>query len=481
MKHRFIRRVVAAACLLAAVSQHACKEGTLINSKIAPSNNNIGVYESTLGCITRTVYNDTVVTSSIYSGVPAIHGVGLMNESFFGTMAGASFFQVVPKNFTSLIYADATIDSAVLVLPFSGFVYGDATNDTIRQSYQVFYMQDSLGLYTPYFSYSTKAIETASPLSDPTPVNIARLKDSLYVTGANHAGLRIKLKLPALRAKLDPALQVLANSASPTAADFVNAFRGICVRVADLTWSVNAYPYFQLDGTDQYSRAGFLVYYRKNNNPTETVIEPYSFFGDACAHFNSVSKSYSRAPVNNLLQSAQLNDSIIALQNLPGACLDVKITGIKGLPKGIIQKADLLLSILPGDYNPSIYTAPTRINVRGLANGTYPTGIVKGSQYPVADAIGRGSSLSFIAVLDGSAHTYTYGTEKVNAYTIGLPREITQCIEAGNDTLHLRITGTDAYYDALNFFGGYHLVAGGGNYSNPNYRAKLKVVYSKLN
>ena len=48
-------------------------------------------------------------------------------------------------------------------------------------------------------------------------------------------------------------------------------------------------------------------------------------------------------------------------------------------------------------------------------------------------------------------------------------------IFAKNDTIHLHINGTE------DFYGAFHMVAGGGNYPDSNYRAKIKIVYSKLN
>jgi hypothetical protein len=49
-----------------------------------------------------------------------------------------------------------------------------------------------------------------------------------------------------------------------------------------------------------------------------------------------------------------------------------------------------------------------------------------------------------------------------------------QAIAMKSDTIHLQINGTSDYY------GAFHMVAGGGSYPDSNYRAKFKVVYSQL-
>jgi len=80
-----------------------------------------------------------------------------------------------------------------------------------------------------------------------------------------------------------------------------------------------------------------------------------------------------------------------------------------------------------------------------------------------------------LAVLDGYPHTYTVNGVSYVTYTINIPRELQSAIIQGQNTLHLRIIGTQDYY------GAYRLIAGGGNNGDPNYQAKFKIVYSKLN
>jgi hypothetical protein len=468
-------RVIILFIFIACIVQTGCKENTIVNSAVSPSNNSIGVWDTSLPCVTHTYYDDTAITSTNIGGISIYQGVGTVTDPFFGTMTGATYFQVVPTDFTSAIYTDNTIDSAVLVLPYSGFTYGDTQNQSLTQTYQVFYLQDTMSITSTYFSYSSKPVDQTTPLSDPVSVNIYHLQDSfgVNVMAANYPGLRIKLKLDVLKGHLLPALNNLATSTSPTA-DFLSAFKGICVRVADPTITNSAIPYFRLDGNTIYSTAGILVYYHKGTGAvTDTLIEPYYFNRGSCAHFNSVTKSYSSAPVNALIHSTQPGDTIVALQNLPGASIDLIVPGIKGLPAGIINKAELQLTLLPGSYNPGTYFSPERLYPIGVANGTYPFSLGFNQQYNVADRypIDR---ISPFNVLDGSMHSYVRNGTTVNTFTIDIPREVMASVAAKNDTIHLHISGTQ------DFYGAFHMVAGGGNYSNPIYRAKLFVVYSKL-
>ena len=441
------------------LAQTGCKENTLINSKVSPSNNAIGVWDTSLPCITHSYYEDSTVTSTNIGVISIYQGVGTITDPFFGTMIGATFFQVVPTDFTSALFTNNTVDSAVLVLPYSGFTYGDTGNTSLTQTYQAFYVQDTMSITTPYYSYSSKPIDVAAPLSDPTTINIHRLNDSfgLNVIPKNYSALRIKLNLPTLMGHLLPALNLLASSTSPTT-DFQNSFKGICVRVADTHVSNTAIPYFQLDGSTIYSEAGILVYYHTGTGAvTDSLVTAYYFNRSSCGHFNSISKSYGSYPVNNLLKSGGGNDSIIALQNEPGASLDVIVPGIKSIPAGIISKAELQLTLLPGSYNPTTFQNPERLYPTGVGVNSYPSGIGNSVLYNIADRYPVDRNSPFI-VLDGTIHAFTRGTTSVNTFTLDLPREVMASIAAKNDTIHLHINGTQ------NFYGAYHLVAGGGNY-----------------
>jgi len=466
--------------LAALFTQSGCKENTVINSRVSPSNNAIGVFSTSLPCITHTYYDDTVITSTNIGGIPIYQAVGNVADTFFGTLSGATYFQVLPDDFTPGIYDDAVVDSAVLVLPYSGFTYGDNASTDITQTYQVFYMTDTLGYYNTYYSYNSANIDVASPLSDPTTINVFHLKDSLglNILPANYPGLRIKLKLPQLMNRIKPAIAIFSTSTNPTA-DWLNVFKGICVKASDSRQFAKAVPYFELDGSDLYSEAGIVVYCRLNSDPTTTIAKSYYYNTGSCAHINNITRSYAHYPVNNLLRSTAANDQVIALQNQPGASIDIVVPGIKGLPNGVINKAELRLTLLPGSQynNFSVYSAPERLYPVGIGNGNYPVGITAGLSYNVADRYPL-TSTTPLTVMDGTMHNLPSGSQYYT-FTVDLPREVMSSIAAKNDTIHLRLNGTE------DFYGAFHMVAGGGNYgingtADTMYRAKLFVVYSKL-
>jgi hypothetical protein len=474
----------------ATLFQLGCKEHVLINSKVSPSANTINVYSTSLSCITHTYYSDSAITSTTIGGLPIYQAVGSIIDPYFGTMTAATYFQIIPALPTTDTFTGYTIDSAVLVLPFSGFTYGDtlaSTGVNVSQTYQVFYLLDSLSTATTYYSNTTKQIDLAHPLSAPTTVNIYHLRDSVGVNilVSHYPGLRIKLNLPVLKSHLFQGIEnITATSTNPNQ-DFINGFNGICVRVGDTRQMANAVPYFRLDGAIPFAQAGIVVYYHPAGTTADSSSRQfYNFNSSYCAHFNNITRSYKNYPVNKLLQSSQATD-VIALTNEPGASIDLVVPGIKSLPAGIINKAELQLTLLPG-LN-STYSgadtlfAPERLYPTGVANAMFPPNVGAGVAYNVADRYPVYST-SPLAVMDGFLHPFpAVGTTPLRqTFTIDLPREVMYSIAQKNDTLHFKITGTQ------DFYGAFHMVAGGGNYgvngtSDTLYRAKLIVTYSKIN
>ncbi len=468
-------RIIYVMLAFTAIGFAGCREHTLISSALSPAADTVGVHADTLSCITHTFYDDNIYTSVNITGLFEYQGVGALTDSFFGTMTGSTYFQIA--NTGGILTIDTSvsnhIDSVILNVPYSGFAFGDTNSTNITQSYQAFYLDDTIGYNSVYFPYTNKSVDIANPLSDPIAVNVYHLRDSVTVAGVKyHPAMRLKLNKAHIMSKLNNAITIGAGSTIAASA-FVDAFKGICVRPADYRLFNKVIPYFILNGSDDYSKAGVLVYYHTTAYPDSVQHLAFSHEQALCGHFNNITKSYSRFPIHKLYTSTQTNDSIIALQNQPGATIDVKIYGLKSIPKDvIINKADLQISLISSLNSANLF-APAQIYPIGIGNGTYPTGTTAGDEYTVLDRYPL-TTTSPYGILDGTSHTITYGTTNITTYTVGIPREVISSIAANNDTLHYHIRGTQVLY------GAYRMLAAGGNYSDIRYKTKLIVVHSSL-
>lgn len=468
--------------ILAVLSQTGCKENTIANSKLAPNIDNITTFGDTLKVITKTYFDDTIETGLTIGGIAVNQALGVINaDPYFGTTNAAIYFQAIPSygNYNLSLGTDINnlpyiFDSAVLILPYTGFRWGDTTSVS-NQTFTAYMLADTMSTTTAYYSYNTKALGAA--IGSAT-VNVNTIQDSVYIRGVNVA--------PHLHIRLDSATiaPILNSEGVQTAGSysaFLTAFPGICVKAANPNQTSHVLPYFRLDPTDIaqdfYTAAGIAFYYHSSSLPDSPVVNPIAFNTTYCAHFNSIFRDYRNYPVNALFQSYQQNphtsDSVIALQNQPGAALDLKVYGIKAIPMCVVNKAELDITVVSTNN-------PTADNTFFQPSELYPLGIdSNGIAYTIADRYPL-TSISPLAVLDGYPQTFTYsvGPITVTTYVLNMPREVQAAIVAKRDTLHLHINGTQDYY------GAYRLVAGGNKAGTQRggypYWVNLRVVYSKI-
>lgn len=454
MKHLFRSSavlVVSAAVLLFA----SCKEDTVIKTNLAPSVDNIGTEQiDTITILSKTFYEDTVVTSNESSSLLVVHGLGKAYDPFFGLTNAGIYLQVVPEK---AYYAFPTvIDSAFLVLPYSGFSWGDtsATDAGAKQVYNVYRVTDTMGRDTKYYSNDSKAYDP-SPVGTITLNDIRGLKDSVNVLGKN--------RTPHLRIKLEGSFISSIVTDAATSGDnstFLEKFRGLYIAPADTrSNSGKAISYFVINGANDYQRAAIQFFYFQDSVKNAF----FSFASNSTAHFNKITRTYNQG-VKDILNSTAESDEVVLLQNTPGTAIDLKFPYLKNLPQGVINKAELVITKIsyPGDPDQdNKFFEPARIFPRGVEPG--------GRVYDVLDTEGGEAGLNFV---DGTRKEVILPNGiKVTRYVINIPREVQRAIVNKIDVLHLRI------YGVQRFFGAYRLIAGG---KHSTYKVSLNIAYSKI-
>jgi hypothetical protein len=453
------------AVILLVSSLQSCKEDTLINSTVIPPVDNINTFAVEVDSIlTVTVNDDSVLTGYNYYNSDIFKGIGVINaDPFFGKTYAGAFFQIVPPT-TSFTFAgtNPVIDSAILVLPYSGVIYGDS-NATVNQQLNVYQIEDAFSRDSLYYSNQKLGVNRLKPMGSAT-MNIRKLLDSNTVWGVKVA--------PQLRIKLNSwvADSILANAGGTKFADyptFLTWFKGIYVE-PDTTASATgrAIPYFKLDGLDQNSRANIIFYY--HNNTDDSLSTSFGFVASYCAHTNWIKRTFSNYPIANYFPaSGKVSDSIFMIQNEPGAAGDITIRLDKvftQLTKTVINKAELVITqIAPAAAEDTLFEAPVRL---------FPSGIDSlGAVYTIADRYPTSSNepLNFI---DGTRRVAYVNNQKVYQYIINIPRELQSAILKNRKFVHLRLNGT------VSFPGAYRLKAGGNKHSNS--KIKLNIIYTKI-
>ncbi len=457
LRQRFLYLAFALLAGSIACTQTGCKEDTIIKAKVAPSagNLNLETVPDTLTTIAKTIYDDSIITSYTFSGVRIVHGMGTVNDPFYGRTNWGIYMQVVPPaaNFD----LPNPPDSAYIVLPYSGFSWGD-TNNTTNLSYVAYRVTENMYKDTEYYSKQALQVDGGYAITEANSVNFKSLRqDSVNVSGINRARhLRLKLKSAFVNDILDKAKKSTNN------AEFLDYVKGIYIRSADTTTG-KAVPYFLLDGSYDYGRAAIVFYYHYPASPDTARSAFFSFSTTDCAHYNYITRNYTGSQAQQYFTASQ--DSVLMLQNEPGAAIDVQFPYLKNLPVSLISQAQLVITriSLASDAGNDDYSIPARI---------FPTGVDEyGATYSLLDRypLTETAPVSFI---DGTMQQYTVNGMTISQYVINIPREVQKTITNKADNLHLRINGT------ATFPGAYRMTAGGRSHSM--YRVKLNIIYSKL-
>lgn len=441
-----------------------CKEDTIIKAGVTPASDLLytdNLIGDTLTINTKTVLDDSINTSYTSTSLSTIHGLGTLNDPFFGRTNWGIYMQVVPA--AANLTLPSQVDSAVLILPYAGFTWGD-TSGAATEKFTVYRVSQNMSDTATYYSKTFTPVES-TPVSASVSVQLDKLSDSVKVQGAN--------KAPHLRIKLTDAFRDILVTAAKSSVDndaFLNQVKGLYICATDtLNGTVRRVPYFFITGSADYLRASVALYYQENGNTSPDSVRS-SFlnfvYGD-CAHYNYITRNYSGKTANQYFQSTLQSDSLMLLQNEPGAALDIRIPNLKNLPVGLINKAQLVITQVkqPGDESDKFF-APSRI---------YPVGVDStGAAYTILDRLPL-TSTSPLDFIDGTSHDVTMpdGTT-VKQYYINIPREVQNAIVKKSKELHLRINGTVTYP------GAYRLIAG-GKHSNKLYKVRLNIVYTKIN
>lgn len=446
------------------IFQTGCKEDTIIKANASPTVDGINVIQVNPDSITilaKTIIDDSVVTSYTRSGYQIIHGLGTLNDPFFGRTNMGIYMQVLPPaaNYDFI----NPPDSAFIILPYNTFVWGDT--GVSQESFTAYRVTDTMTKDAVYYSFASKTYDP-TPITLPATVDfVASRFDSVKIAGINRA--------PHMRLKLTSSFLSELTGIAKTSADnasFLSAMKGIYIQASDTNNnSIKALPYFNIDGSSDYSRAS-IVFYFHNTTPgiDTTQFAFFSFVSTDCAHFNRISRRRQGYPIEQYLNSTLASDSIVFLQNEPGATIDLKFPNLKNLPHSVINKAELSITAL------SLGADPWNSKTALLPAKVFPVGVHSdGSLYGLADIfpLDQPEPSGF---MDGNAHTINLsGGVSVTRYIINMQREVQKAIVNQADTLHLHINGTQTYFAA------YRLTAGGKN-DNPIYKIAMNITYSKI-
>jgi hypothetical protein len=469
---------------------------TKVGEDLIPAVDNVHTFADTLSVIaTQGILSPDTTRISIGD----LHALGsITNDPLFGKTDANVYLELKPGFFPYYFgnsvdsigqpYAPAGTgyDSVVLCLSYQGF-YGDSTRP---QHLKVFEMSNAETNFVPDSSYQTNyqpAIAPSNILGEAT-ITPADLKNYTFLDNKKDS-VNYQIRIPLNASFLS---KILANSDSsankPFNSDslFKTVFRGFAIQ-SNGGSDNNGLFYVSL--TDANTRLE-VHYRRKNKVPIDTAHSSWGVISLSTGVSNSATANYiNRNRTGSQYENPASNELFI--QATPGTYANLVIPGLDTFKNSIIHRAELVMEEiptvataltvpsflyvdridtgtwkykpLPYDLNPSTFYDPNT-----SAQPFYPTG---GIDY----AYFGGNQLTKIDPLTGL---------QMNYYVFNITRYMQGIVTKKEKNYALRVS---APYDLLYY--GYKLAfnnrlaygsvkLGSGN--NPNYKMRLRIVYSKL-
>lgn len=433
-------RLAGTALLFAALFSSCNEEGSL-GLDLLPNVDGIGVFRLD----TFTVATYTVDEDSVESQFPSRKAFGMINDPIFGKAEAVSYFQTLLTTENVDLGANVTIDSLVLSLAIDTYL-GDTTQAiTIR----VYELNESMQVDSTYFTSRRLAVKP-TPLATysylPRPKSRVKANEPLLAGGDTLIEYQPIIRLPLSG---DLAQRILAASGTADLANnvnFLNFFKGFAI-TAEVA---GGQPGIMLNIIPRSVLNGMFLYYR--NDTTRRRFDMVAR-GDI-AYFNSFSFDYT----GTALATAVGNTSNLIEENYVQAGTGVKIRvdfpHLKKLVENFdvaINKADLVFTLIPGS-NTDLAPVPSRMFLLP------------------ADSLNANLPNAMPDLLE----RYYDGEFKDGTYTFGITRYIQQQLQSTAPNYGLRMIPINTV-STVN-----RAVIASSNHSNPLYRPKLILTFTKL-
>jgi hypothetical protein len=473
---------------------------TTIGGELIPEVDNVNTFADSLD-ITSTqglfegIYKDTTRLS-----LTEEFALGKVNDPILGNTDARIFLQLKPQFFPYYIgkLAKDTItqaDSVVLCLSYKSF-WGDSTVPLQFQVYDV--TRDATNSWDSVFirnGYIHNNINFApflepSPISSPKSIDIRTMGNLIKISKGNDSVVnQIRIKLSDAYRDYIFGFDSLPNGNKAFRADslfrrFQNGF-GIQAN------SGNALVYINI--LDNNTRLE-LHYKRKNGGILDTAYSSFYFntggllgeTGRTSSVANQIKRTHNTFPTG---------DQELYLETNPGSFANLYIPQLDTLSNKIIHRAELQIQQIPDAINDKIYTESPYMYVDLIDTGATkkwkpvyfdlnpsdfydPDKKTTAYFYPA-----NGTNLSYFGGVlkrkpDGSAY-----------YNINITRHVQQIVTRRTPNYKMRLFPAHSFsytqYDPVliayrNPIAYGRTIVGGGANPNPNYRMRLRIVYSNI-
>jgi hypothetical protein len=467
---------------------------TTIGGDLIPEVDNINTFADTLDIISTQGVFDGAFKDTTKLTFAENYVVGKINDPLMGGTTPALYLQMKPPFYPYFIgkVANDTIvqaDSVVLCLSYKSF-WGDSSQPLQLQAYTV--SSAAHGEWDSAYAY--KNINFAPALgqliSNPVTVDVRTLGNYVKVGIHDSANNQIRIKLSnAFRDSLFTR-DTINNKA------FLNdsIFRIFNNGFAILANNGNSLVYTNLlDFTTRLE----LHYKRKNGGAVDTTYSSYYFNSGLRGEYLRLS-----CVANNIIRTRNalpFGDQELYLQTNPGTFANLEIPRLSNYGNKIIHRAELQIRQIPDPINDKVFTEPPFLYMDLIDTGTLKWKPIyldlnpgaaydpdfKLPGYPFMPANGAVD----VNYFGGVAKKRMIASGEQVYYNINISRYVQQLVTKNTNNYKFRLFPAHSFmypqYSTVNIpylnpiaYG--RVRVGGGNNAVPEYRMRLRVIYSKI-
>lgn len=436
----------------------SCKEQTATPGDLIPEIDNIhtfGLEAEFFNPSLNVAVLDSLITSDYKTNLAGIGKV--VNDPFYGSLTEGMFFQVVPPVAFFKFPNGAVLDSAFIMLPYSGYSYGDEHSpSTNYQHLNIYQITEPFNKSTEYYSFQSLMFNNQR-IGGGT-YSLQDLRDTVNTPVDTMSNM--------YRLKLDNSFALSVFNADESrfisAGAFQEFLKGFYIVPVDTSAIQNRISYFKLLGESGGSSASLAFYYRDSEGKASKANFPFS--SSASAYFTKITRDNSGTPSQNFLNSNRNADSIL-IQGTPGFYTEITLSNIDQIPVSVINKAQIIItSLVSGDLD--VYGNPLRLLIE--------TKDSSGKLSPIADLYGADGSLSNdgLTFVDANAKAVSINGQKHVRYVVNFPRELQRAMIQGKSQITFRLSTPNSYPAA------FRLLADGFG-GQEETKLKTSIIYTK--
>jgi len=460
-----------------------------LGDDLLPAIDNVNTFQTFLETETNNQrFNDTTkMESGDYVAL------GHINDPGFGTTDANAYFDIGYGNYG--VYPFINKDSVKIDSVILSLAYHDTSGDTNSlQTVKVFEISPTAGFEdTTLYKFTDPDFAVTGSLLGSKTFIVNTLNDSILHAQPGDTSKLVNV----LRIPLDTQLVGRRFVNYDTIAGPLGAYRndsifqtlvpGFAIKsdAASGNGGGNALTYYSiLDNVN----TNLTIYFKATKNGvTDTSSISFAHItriknGQYAVGQANIIKRTEGGPYLTYLNNGPSLDDQLYIQSAPGSYATIKIPGLDTFQNAVVHRAELIITRLP-DPSANIFTPPSalfldRISDAGDTASTFDLDM--GLQ------IGLSSSTYDLAHFGGSLNsddTYHFNitryvqkilTEKKKNYTLRVYAPLRTFLYS--EAAGVRIPPIPVISEIANG----RVVLAGGNYSNPAFRLRLRVVYSKI-